>query len=62
MIIKCLNCKKYEFDINISSFEVENAPVVSLTCPDCGKSTAMQKRDSGGIEIALDKHLDSVRN
>ena len=43
-------CNKNEFDINISSFEVENAPFVSLTCPDCGKHTAIQERAGGVIE------------
>ena len=58
MIIKCLNCKQYEFDINISSFEVENTKVVSLKCPECGKATGIEERDGGGVIIAIDKHLD----
>ena len=61
MKISCMNCQKYEFEVDISSAEINSAKVVSLTCPVCGKSTAMQERAGGGIEIALDKHLESKR-
>ncbi len=62
MKITCLNCKRFEFEIDISSAEIQSAPVVALTCPECGKSTSIQERPGGGIEIALDKHLEKNRS
>jgi hypothetical protein len=41
--------------------DFHRAPVVALTCPQCGKSTAIQHRPGGGIEVALDKHLEKQR-
>ena len=61
MKIKCLKCQDCEFDIEISDFELDNTKVVSLTCPSCGSSTAIQKRPGGGIEIAIDRHLEGKR-
>ena len=55
MKIKCLGCKKYEYEFWISEYEISQTKVISLVCPDCGKSTAIQQRDAGGLEIALDK-------
>ena len=62
MKISCINCQSHEFNIEISAMDFRLAPVISLTCPACGKSTALQERPGGGIEIALDKHLESNRS
>ena len=62
MKISCMNCQRYEFEVDISVAEIDLAKVVTLTCPNCGKSTALQERAGGGIEIALDKHLESKRS
>ena len=61
MKIKCVNCQRTEFDVEISDAEVQSIKVVSLTCPACGESTAVQQRPGGGIEISIDKHLGNVR-
>ena len=61
MKIKCLNCQACEFDIEVSDFELDHTKVVSLTCPSCGASTAIQKRPGGGVEIAIDRHLERQR-
>jgi len=61
MKIACLNCQQTEFRIEILDLEIEQAGVVALTCPCCGKSTAIQKRPGGGIEIAIDKSLEKSR-
>ena len=57
MKIKCLGCKRYEFEFEINEYEISQTHVVSLVCPDCGKSTAIQKRDVGGLKIGLDKAI-----
>jgi len=62
MKIMCLSCKGFEFEIDISNAEIKSAPVVALTCPKCGKSTAIQERPRGGIEITLDLHLEKHRS
>jgi hypothetical protein len=59
--ISCLSCKQFDFEIDVSTMEIESAPVIALTCPQCGKSTSIQERPGGGIEIALDKHLEKTR-
>lgn len=61
MKIVCMNCQRTEFQIEVLDAEIEHAKVISLTCPSCGKSTAIQKRPGGGIEIMLDKHLEKTR-
>ena len=57
MKITCLGCKNYEFEFEINEYEVSQTKVVSLNCPDCGKSTAIQQRVAGGLEIGLDKAI-----
>jgi uncharacterized protein YlaI len=61
MKITCMSCQRFEFEIDLSPSELKKTPVVALTCPECGKSTAVQERPGGGIEISLDKHLEKSR-
>jgi len=61
MKIRCLDCAGFEFELELDSQSLDRQPVISLTCPKCGSSTALQKRDGGGVEISLDKHLASKR-
>jgi hypothetical protein len=56
-----MNCSAFDFEIELESNALNLQPVVSLTCPNCGASTAIQKRTGGGIEITLDKHLMATR-
>ncbi len=62
MKIACLSCRGFVFDIEVASVDFKRAPVIALTCPECGKSTAVQERSGGGIEISTDKHLESLRH
>lgn len=61
MKISCLNCNRADFQFELLGGEIENICVIAITCPNCGKSTAIQQRPGGGIEIALDKHLENNR-
>lgn len=61
MKIACLSCRRFEFEVELNEMDFRRAPVIALTCPACGKSTAVQQRSGGGIEIALDKHLEKER-
>jgi len=61
MKITCMSCKGFEFEVEVSEMDFQRAPAVALTCPQCGKSTAIQQRPGGGIEVALDKHLEKQR-
>lgn len=61
MKITCMSCKSFEFAVELSDQDFRRAPVVALTCPQCGKSTSIQQRPGGGIEIGLDKHLEKKR-
>lgn len=62
MKITCLGCQRTEFQFEVLDVEVEQAGVIALTCPSCGKSTSIQKRPGGGIEIGVDKHLEKTRD
>lgn len=55
MRIQCLNCGSGTFEIELSSADLDRAPVVALNCARCGKWTAVQRRPGGGIQIALDQ-------
>lgn len=57
MKIRCMDCGVFEFELELDARALDVQPVISLTCPRCGSSTALQKRDGGGVEIGLDKHL-----
>ena len=61
MRFACLSCSRFEFDVQLNDEDFKRAPVVALTCPACGRWTAIQQRPGGGIEIALDKHLEKER-
>ena len=62
MKIKCLSCQQFEFDIDVSENDVTlNAAVISLNCPTCGQNTAIWERPGGGIQIALDRHIEKER-
>jgi hypothetical protein len=56
-----MECGEFEFEIELDPQALQRQPVISLTCPKCGSSTALQKRDGGGVEIGLDKHLKAKR-
>lgn len=62
MKINCMTCGSFTFDVELSEADFSRAPVITLTCPSCGKSTALQEREGGGIEVSLDKHLESKRS
>jgi hypothetical protein len=61
MRIKCASCRRTDFDVDINVAELQAIKVVSLLCPACGESTAVQQRPGGGIEIDLDMHLGKGR-
>ena len=61
MRIRCLGCAKFVFDVEIRSEDLAAQPVIALTCPNCSAPTSLQRRDGGGVEICLDKHLKDQR-
>jgi len=61
MKIRCLDCAQFEFEVELDPQTLRHQPVISLTCPKCGASTAIQSRPGGGVEIALDRHLKTTK-
>ena len=61
MKINCLSCGVFKFNFTLDEVGLSYVPVVSLTCPECGNSIAIQERPGGGIEIAPDLHLFNER-
>lgn len=61
MKITCMSCRSFAFEFEVSELDFDRAPVIALTCPQCNKSTAIAQRPGGGIEVAVDKHLEKQR-
>jgi hypothetical protein len=59
--ISCLHCCEGQFNVEISEHELDAIGLLSFKCPYCAKSTAIQRRSGGGVEIAGDSHSESIR-
>ena len=51
MRITCMQCGKRRFEVKPA--DVENVGSISFVCSSCGKTTAVEMNDCGGVTVGL---------
>ena len=49
MTIVCIECGERRFEVNPN--DVENVGIITFVCPKCGATTAVERRNGGGVTV-----------